>query len=96
MLTKIFHEEGYKMTNENNKDSKEKVEVIDPSDMRYKDDEYFKSNQHTNEDHQFEDERMIKKTYSYGCTHTGCGCTIGCFSIMFISFLLSWLVYWLF
>ena len=83
------------MTNENNKDSKEKVEVIDPSDMRYKDDEYFKSNQHTNEDHQFEDERMIKKTYSYGCTHTGCGCTIGCFSIMFISFLLSWLVYWL-
>lgn len=45
------------MTNENNKDSKEKVEVIDPSDMRYKDDEYFKSNQHTNEDHQFEDEK---------------------------------------
>ena len=91
------------MTNENNKDSNEKVEVIDPSDMRYKDDEYFKSNQHTNEDYQFEDERIIKKTYSYGCTHTGCGCThtgcgctIGCFSIMFISFLLSWLVYWLF
>ena len=22
---------------------------------------------------------MIKKTYSYGCTHTGCGCTIGVF-----------------
>ena len=72
-----------------------KVEVIDPSDMRYKDDEYFKSNQHTNEDHQFEDERMIKKTYSYGCTHTGCGCTIGVFNHVHL-LLLSWLVYWLF
>ncbi|MEX3467922.1 hypothetical protein [Staphylococcus capitis] len=84
------------MTNENNKDPKKKVEVIDPSDLRYKDDDYFKSNPNTNGYHQFEDEEMIRKTYSYGCTHTGCGCTIGCFSIMFISFLLSLLVYWLF
>ena len=73
------------MTNENNKDSKEKVEVIDPSDMRYKDDEYFKSNQHTNEDHQFEDERMIKKTYSYGYAYR-LWMYYRCFSIMFISF----------
>ncbi|MBX5319292.1 MULTISPECIES: hypothetical protein [Staphylococcus] len=78
------------------KRSEDKIEVIDPDDSRYKDDDYFKNHQSTYKHHQYENGKTINKTYSYGCTHTGCGCSIVCFSIMFISFLLSMLIYWLF
>lgn len=83
------------MTNKR-KISEEKVEVIDPSDQRYKDEDYFKNHKKSNEYHQYKDNKTIRKTYSYGCTHTGCGCSIGCMTIMVISFLLTMLIYWLF
>ncbi|MDG0859310.1 hypothetical protein [Staphylococcus equorum] len=70
------------MSNHNYSD--EKIEVIDPSDDRYKGDDYFNKNSSQN-----------NQTYSYGCTHSGCGCMLGCLTISLISFLLSLLIFWI-
>ena len=50
------------------------VEVIDPEDRRYKDDNYFNGNERNN--------------YSIRY-HYGCGCPFGCLSSLIISILLS-------
>ena len=49
------------------------VEVIDPEDRRYKDDNYFNGNDHN--------ERNYSIRYHYGC-----GCPFGCLSSLIISF----------
>ncbi|MCE5090496.1 hypothetical protein BUY43_03330 [Staphylococcus devriesei] len=72
------------MAHEDNKD----VEVIDPSDQRYKDDRYFNHPEDSRN-------RNYSMRYQYGC-----GCPFGCFSSIFISILLSiiltFLLNWLF
>ncbi|MEQ6028657.1 hypothetical protein [Staphylococcus saccharolyticus] len=72
--------------------SHDKVEVIDPSDERYRNDDYFKEKNHH---YSHNNKQIYKHTYSYGCTHTGCGCSLGCLSILLISFILSLLIYWI-
>ena len=61
------------------------VEVIDPKDRRYKDDNYFNGNERNN--------------YSI-IYHYGCGCPFGCLSSIIISILLSiiftFLLNWMF
>ena len=52
------------------------VEVIDPEDRRYKDDNYFNGNDHNE-----------RNNYSIRY-HYGCGCPFGCLSSL-ISILLS-------
>ncbi len=53
------------------------VEVIDPNDRRYKDDDYF-NHSHPN------DRAQYSVRYRYGC-----GCPFGCLSSIVISILLS-------
>lgn len=53
------------------------VEVIDPEDRRYKDDNYFNGNDHNE-----------RNNYSIRY-HYGCGCPFGCLSSLIISILLS-------
>ena len=53
------------------KDNKD-VEVLDPSDNRYKDDDYFKREQ------EYRDISEHHNTIRY---HYGCGCPFGCFYI---------------
>ena len=53
------------------------VEVIDPNDRRYKDDDYFNHSQPTDRAH-------YSVRYRYGC-----GCPFGCLSSIVISILLS-------
>ncbi|WP_154836513.1 hypothetical protein [Staphylococcus sp. Marseille-Q1834] len=69
-------------------EERDKIEVIDPSDRRYKDDNYFK-----NEKDDFEHSSPIH--YQYGC-----GCPFGCLSSIFISVILSilltFLLNWMF
>ena len=71
--------------------SDEKIEVIDPSDDRYKGDDYFNKNSSQNN----QNLKTFNQTYSYGCTHSGCGCILGCLTISLISFLLSLLIFWI-
>ena len=40
--------------------------------------------------------KTFNQTYSYGCTHSGCGCILGCLTISLISFLLSLLIFGLY
>lgn len=77
------------MSNHNYSD--EKIEVIDPSDDRYKGDDYFNKNSSQNN----QNLKTFNQTYSYGCTHLGCGCMLGCLTISLISFLLSLLIFWI-
>lgn len=69
-------------------EERDKVEVIDPSDQRYKDDNYFR-----NERDDFENSSSIHYRY-------GCGCPFGCLSSIFISVILSilltFLLNWMF
>ncbi|MCG1148040.1 hypothetical protein K4R44_06350 [Staphylococcus epidermidis] len=74
------------MSNYNHSD--EKIEVIDPSDDRYKRDDYFNKNSSQNN----QNLKTFNQTYSYGCAHSGCGCMLGC---LIISFLLSLLIFWI-
>ena len=64
------------------------VEVIDPEDRRYKDDNYFNGNDHNE-----------RNNYSIRY-HYGCGCPFGCLSSLiifyfcfqlFYLFLLNWM-----
>ena len=50
------------MSNHNYSD--EKIEVIDPSDDRYKGDDYFNKNSSQNN----QNLKTFNQTYSYGCT----------------------------
>ena len=77
------------MSNHNYSD--EKIEVIDPSDDRYKRDDYFNKNSSQNN----QNLKTFNQTYSYGCVHSGCGCMLGCLIISLISFLLSLLIFWI-
>ncbi|MFI9032325.1 hypothetical protein ACIGHE_05510 [Staphylococcus pasteuri] len=72
-----------------NNNEENNVEVIDPTDPRYKDEEHFHQNIQ-------DDSKKRYQTYSYGCTQTGCGCTMGCGTLMFISFIITMIIYWLF
>ncbi|MCJ1656880.1 hypothetical protein MT340_010080 [Staphylococcus sp. NRL 16/872] len=69
-------------------EERDKVEVIDPSDRRYKDDNYFRNEKD-------EDENFSSIHYRYGC-----GCPFGCLSSIFISVILSilltFLLNWMF
>lgn len=64
------------------------VEVIDPEDRRYKDDNYFNGNDHNE-----------RNNYSIRY-HYGCGCPFGCLFSLIISILLSiiftFLLNWMF
>ncbi|OAW29587.1 hypothetical protein [Staphylococcus hominis] len=72
------------------KDNKD-VEVLDPSDNRYKDDDYFKREQ---------EYRDMSEHHNIIRYHYGCGCPFGCFSSIFISIVLSiiltFLLNWIF
>lgn len=43
-------------------DEENKIEVIDPTDPRYKDDEHFHQNR-------YDDNKSNHQVYTYGCTH---------------------------
>ena len=70
-------------------DEENKIEVIDPTDPRYNDDEHFHQNR-------YDDNKSNHQVYTYGCTHTGCGCSIGCSTLMLISLIITMFIYWLF
>ena len=76
------------MSNHNYSD--EKIEVIDPSDDRYKGDDYFNKNSSQNNQNL---KLLIKLILMVA--HSGCGCILGCLTISLISFLLSLLIFWI-
>ncbi|EHJ08912.1 hypothetical protein [Staphylococcus simiae] len=75
------------MHNEDLSNNNLEQQVLDPSDPEYKGNMYFKQNRQS---------VAFNGNYHFSCRLQGCGCAMGCFVILIISFIITAIIWWAF